>query len=107
MQDTVYDKFLEKLVEKAKALTVAHGFDEKSGAGPVVSTLNMSFLVPQASPHSFQARHAWLSLDSMYKSGPCVPLCARTFQAIFQNLHTHVPLARRPSWSDEPISQWP
>ncbi|THH33752.1 hypothetical protein EUX98_g450 [Antrodiella citrinella] len=37
VQDTVYDAFLEKLVEKAKALTISHAFDEKSGGGPVVS----------------------------------------------------------------------
>ncbi|TCD70492.1 aldehyde dehydrogenase (NAD(P)(+)) ald5 [Steccherinum ochraceum] len=37
VQESVYDAFLEKLVEKANALTIGHGFDEKSGGGPVVS----------------------------------------------------------------------
>ena len=35
----MYDAFVEKIVEKAKALTIGHGFDEKSGGGPVVSAL--------------------------------------------------------------------
>ncbi|KAI0786420.1 NAD-aldehyde dehydrogenase [Abortiporus biennis] len=37
VQDTVYDKFIEILVEKAKATVVGNGFDEKTGAGPIVS----------------------------------------------------------------------
>ncbi|KAH8106050.1 NAD-aldehyde dehydrogenase [Cristinia sonorae] len=37
VQDSIYDAFLEKLVEKAKALTIGQGFDENSGGGPVVS----------------------------------------------------------------------
>lgn len=107
MQDTVYDKFLEKLVEKAKALTVGHGLDEKSGAGPVVSTQNESFSCFQVLLHLLHARHTWLSLDSMYGFGACVLLCARSFLVMFQNIQTHVPLARRPRWSDESIVQRP
>lgn len=37
VQDTIYDKFVENLIGKAKALTIGDGFDEKSGGGPVVS----------------------------------------------------------------------
>lgn len=37
VQDTVYDKFIEILVGKAKQLVIGDGFDEKSGGGPVVS----------------------------------------------------------------------
>ncbi|KAL5508448.1 hypothetical protein ACEPAH_6067 [Sanghuangporus vaninii] len=37
VQDTVYDKFMALLVEKAKTLVVSHGFDERASAGPVVS----------------------------------------------------------------------
>jgi len=37
VQDTVYDKFIGLLVEKAKALVVTHGYDDKAGGGPVVS----------------------------------------------------------------------
>ncbi|KAL4075938.1 aldehyde dehydrogenase domain-containing protein [Scleroderma yunnanense] len=37
VQDTIYDKFIALLVEKAAQLMVGDGFDEKSGAGPVVS----------------------------------------------------------------------
>ncbi|KAH9950071.1 NAD-aldehyde dehydrogenase [Amylocystis lapponica] len=37
VQDTVYDKFVKLLVEKAKALVVSDGFDEKSSNGPLVS----------------------------------------------------------------------
>ncbi|KAI6034222.1 aldehyde dehydrogenase domain-containing protein [Pisolithus microcarpus] len=35
VQDTIYDKFLHLLVEKAKQLVIGDGFDEKSGGGPV------------------------------------------------------------------------
>ncbi|KAI6152001.1 Aldehyde/histidinol dehydrogenase [Pisolithus tinctorius] len=37
VQDTIYDKFLALLVDKAKQLVIGDGFDEKSGGGPVVS----------------------------------------------------------------------
>ncbi|KAG2152144.1 aldehyde dehydrogenase domain-containing protein [Suillus cothurnatus] len=37
VQDTIYDKFVSLLVSKAKELVIGDGFDEKSGAGPVVS----------------------------------------------------------------------
>jgi acyl-CoA reductase-like NAD-dependent aldehyde dehydrogenase len=37
VQDTIYDKFVALLVEKAKALKIGDGFDEASGGGPVVS----------------------------------------------------------------------
>ncbi|KAI6119426.1 aldehyde dehydrogenase domain-containing protein [Pisolithus croceorrhizus] len=37
VQDTIYDKFLALLVEKAKQLVIGDGFDERSGGGPVVS----------------------------------------------------------------------
>ncbi|KAI0079706.1 NAD-aldehyde dehydrogenase [Panus rudis PR-1116 ss-1] len=37
VQDTIYDKFLQILVAKAKALNIGNGFDEKTGGGPVVS----------------------------------------------------------------------
>ncbi|CAL1702137.1 unnamed protein product [Somion occarium] len=37
VQDSIYDKFLQTLIEKAKALNIGNGFDEKSGGGPVVS----------------------------------------------------------------------
>ncbi|KAG1753943.1 aldehyde dehydrogenase domain-containing protein [Suillus paluster] len=37
VQDTIYDKFLSLLVAKAQELVIGDGFDEKSGAGPVVS----------------------------------------------------------------------
>ncbi|KAI6035288.1 Aldehyde/histidinol dehydrogenase [Pisolithus orientalis] len=35
VQDTIYDKFLALLVDKAKQLVIGDGFDEKSGGGPV------------------------------------------------------------------------
>ncbi|KAF8268259.1 NAD-aldehyde dehydrogenase [Lactarius quietus] len=37
VQDTIYDKFVEILVSKAKELVIGDGFDENSGGGPVVS----------------------------------------------------------------------
>jgi len=37
VQDSIHDKFVALLVEKAKALVIGDGFDEKSGGGPVVS----------------------------------------------------------------------
>lgn len=37
VQDTIYDKFVALLVEKAAQLVIGDGFDEKSGGGPVVS----------------------------------------------------------------------
>ncbi|KAI8968674.1 NAD-aldehyde dehydrogenase [Trametes punicea] len=37
VQDTVYDKFVQLLVEKFKQLKISSGFDEDAGAGPVVS----------------------------------------------------------------------
>ncbi|PSR73539.1 hypothetical protein PHLCEN_2v10458 [Hermanssonia centrifuga] len=37
VQDTIYDKFLQILIGKAKELVIGDGFDEKSGGGPVVS----------------------------------------------------------------------
>jgi hypothetical protein len=36
VQDSIKDKFLDLLVQKAKELVVGDGFDEKSGAGPLV-----------------------------------------------------------------------
>ncbi|KAG6378821.1 aldehyde dehydrogenase domain-containing protein [Boletus reticuloceps] len=37
VQDSIYDKFVALLVQKAKELVIGDGFDEKSGGGPVVS----------------------------------------------------------------------
>ena len=37
VQESIYDKFVEILVGKAKQLVIGDGFDEKSGGGPVVS----------------------------------------------------------------------
>lgn len=37
VQDTIYDKFVEVLVRKAKECIVGDGFDEKVSAGPLVS----------------------------------------------------------------------
>jgi Aldehyde dehydrogenase family len=37
VQDSVYDKFLESLVNKVKAQVVGDGLDPNTGAGPVVS----------------------------------------------------------------------
>ncbi|CDO74105.1 hypothetical protein BN946_scf185043.g155 [Trametes cinnabarina] len=39
VQDTIYDKFINILVEKFKQLKVTNGFDEEAGAGPVVSKM--------------------------------------------------------------------
>ncbi|KAI9063394.1 NAD-aldehyde dehydrogenase [Trametes sanguinea] len=39
VQDTIYDKFINILVEKFKQLKVTNGFDEDAGAGPVVSKM--------------------------------------------------------------------
>ncbi len=36
VQDTIYDKFVTLLVGKMKELVVGNGFDDASGAGPVV-----------------------------------------------------------------------
>ena len=41
MQDSIYDKFVALLVQKAKELVIGDGFDEKSGGGPVVSPLRL------------------------------------------------------------------
>lgn len=40
VQDTIYDKFVATLIDKAKALVIGDGFDEESGGGPVVRTLS-------------------------------------------------------------------
>ncbi|KAJ3484436.1 hypothetical protein NLI96_g5659 [Meripilus lineatus] len=37
VQDAIHDKFVATLIEKAKALVIGDGFDEKTGGGPVVS----------------------------------------------------------------------
>lgn len=39
VQDSIYDKFMEILVSKAKQLVVGDGFDEKTAGGPVVSKM--------------------------------------------------------------------
>ncbi|KAI0676795.1 NAD-aldehyde dehydrogenase [Trametes maxima] len=39
VQDTIYDKFVQLLVEKFKQLKVSDGFDEQAGGGPVVSKM--------------------------------------------------------------------
>jgi hypothetical protein len=41
VQDSIYDKFVALLVQKAKELVIGDGFDEKSGGGPVVSSLRL------------------------------------------------------------------
>lgn len=38
VQESVYDKFVALVVEKAKQLVIGDGFDEGSGGGPVVSS---------------------------------------------------------------------
>ncbi|KAG8218741.1 aldehyde dehydrogenase domain-containing protein [Butyriboletus roseoflavus] len=37
VQESIYDKFVPLLVQKAKELVIGDGFDESSGGGPVVS----------------------------------------------------------------------
>lgn len=37
MQDSVYDKFIELLVEKVKSTPIGDGFDETVTSGPIVS----------------------------------------------------------------------
>jgi len=37
VQETVYDKFLDLLVQKVKAQTIGDAFDENSGGGPLIS----------------------------------------------------------------------
>ena len=37
MQDSVYDKFLDLLVEKVKSTPTGDGFDETVTSGPIVS----------------------------------------------------------------------
>ncbi|PIL36709.1 hypothetical protein GSI_00398 [Ganoderma sinense ZZ0214-1] len=39
VQDTIYDKFIQTVVQKFKQLNVGDGFDEETGAGPVVSKM--------------------------------------------------------------------
>ena len=39
VQETIYDKFLDLLVQKVKAQIIGDGFDEQSGGGPVVSAV--------------------------------------------------------------------
>ncbi|KAI0721942.1 NAD-aldehyde dehydrogenase [Cerioporus squamosus] len=39
VQDTIYDKFIQLVVEKFKQLKIGDGFDETSGGGPVVSKM--------------------------------------------------------------------
>ena len=36
VQESIYNKFVPMLVEKAKELVITHGFDEHSSGGPVV-----------------------------------------------------------------------
>ena len=36
VQESIYDKFVKILVEKAKELVITHGFDERASGGPVV-----------------------------------------------------------------------
>ncbi len=36
VQDTIYDKCIATLIEKAKALVIGDAFDDQSGGGPVV-----------------------------------------------------------------------
>ena len=52
VQDTVYDKFIQILVRKAKETVIADGFDESATIGPVVSASSvvssLSTLLPCA-----------------------------------------------------------
>lgn len=45
VQDTIYDKFLQILIGKAKELNIGDGFNEKSGGGPVVRTIVVLFAI--------------------------------------------------------------
>jgi len=38
VQDRIYDKFLELLIAKAKALKFGDGFDDTVASGPLVTT---------------------------------------------------------------------
>ena len=40
VKESIYDKFLQILIEKAKALNIGNGLNETTGGGPVVSTPN-------------------------------------------------------------------
>jgi aldehyde dehydrogenase (NAD+) len=49
IQESIYDKFVALLVSRAKEVVVGDGFEEKTSAGPVVSsTLSISVLVLMA-----------------------------------------------------------
>ncbi len=39
VQESIYDKFLDVLVEKVKQQVIGNGFEEQSAGGPVVSHL--------------------------------------------------------------------
>ncbi|TBU50473.1 NAD-aldehyde dehydrogenase [Dichomitus squalens] len=39
VQDTIYERFIEIVVQKFKQLKIGNGFDESSGGGPVVSKM--------------------------------------------------------------------
>lgn len=42
VQESIYDKFLDLLVQKVKAQIIGDGFDEQSGGGPVVGAVFFS-----------------------------------------------------------------
>jgi hypothetical protein len=44
VQESIYDKFVALLVEKAKQLKIGDGFDEANGGGPVVSKTQVCFI---------------------------------------------------------------
>lgn len=61
VQETVYDKFLEILVRKAKELVISDAFDEKAGGGPVVRPLFLFSLSCSVSffPCSYSLQSRW------------------------------------------------
>jgi aldehyde dehydrogenase (NAD+) len=66
VQDSIYDKFVGILVEKAKQLKMGDGFDDANGGGPVVSKV--------------QYDRVWGYIDSGKKEGATL-LCGGEKQA--------------------------
>lgn len=65
VQDTVYDKFIQILVRKAKETVIADGFDESATIGPVVSDFSVLSLPSVLSCHAYAYELACLTAVSV------------------------------------------
>lgn len=60
VQESIYDKFIQILIEKAKSLTIGNGLEESSGGGPVVSITDFCDLSPSRVPFCHRENAAML-----------------------------------------------